>query len=182
MPPGISVVDVVASGQYFVNPCGTLTSMLGLPRAWSRRRSDRASALECLEIVGLSSESTREASELALGTRRLVELARALCGMPRVLLLDEPASGLSEIEIERLIRATRSAAAAGVAVVLIEHNFEFVSAMADTAYVLSDGQVIATGLPSVLASNPQVIEIYLGTFNNDVPEGPAVQARTGDQT
>jgi branched-chain amino acid transport system ATP-binding protein len=89
-------------------------------------------------------------------------VARALCAHPRLLLLDEPASGLSSREVERLGRIVRLAAADGVAVVLIEHNFGFVSRVSDVVHVLHLGELIATGSPEEVRQDPRVVDSYLG--------------------
>ena len=162
LPAGVSVLDVVASGRFHLDPCGVAASMLRLPRYWKTRRTDRAAALELLRLVGLADLAGEEAAELPLGLRRLVEVARALCSRPAVLLLDEPASGLSVVELGRLARVIRAAAEAGAAVLLIEHNFDFVTTVCHTIHVLDFGAVIASGSPEEIAHDPRVIESYLG--------------------
>ena len=162
VPRGVSVVDVVASGRFNTNRCGPLASILRLPKYWRSRRADREEALVLLELVGLTHLADQEASSLSLGTRRLLEVARALCGKPGLLLLDEPASGLSEAEFERLGHVIIAAADAGATVVLIEHNFGFVSTVSEQAHVLEFGKLIASGPPGVIATNPLVIESFLG--------------------
>jgi branched-chain amino acid transport system permease protein len=102
------------------------------------------------------------ASSLSLGTRRLVEVARALACEPRILLLDEPASGLSESDVLHLGGVLKATAEAGVIVILVEHNFQFVLETADFIVVLNSGAVLATGAPSDIRDNPDVLESYLG--------------------
>jgi branched-chain amino acid transport system permease protein len=163
VPRGVSVLDVVASGRFHIDHCGALASILRLPAYWRSRRSDRAEALVLLQLVGLVHLADQEASSLSLGTRRLVEVARALCSRPGLLLLDEPASGLSDEEVKRLGDVVTAAARAGATVVLIEHNFGFVSSISEHAHVLEFGKVIASGPPAVVAKNPLVIESFLGS-------------------
>jgi ABC-type branched-subunit amino acid transport system ATPase component/ABC-type branched-subunit amino acid transport system permease subunit len=162
VPRGVSVLDVVASGRFYLDGCGISASVLRLPRYWRSRRADRREALVLLELVGLARLADQEASSLSLGTRRLVEVARALCARPGVLLLDEPASGLSDEEVQRLGQVITAAARAGATVVLIEHNFGFVSSISEVAHVLDFGKLIASGSPSEVSKNPQVIESFLG--------------------
>jgi branched-chain amino acid transport system permease protein len=163
IPRGVSVLDVVASGRYQADRCGVLSSVFRLPRFWHSRKADRAEAGRLLELVGLSRMADHEASSLSLGTRRLVEVARALAGEPGLLLLDEPASGLSTDEVGLLGEIIRAVAAAGTTVVLVEHNFRFVTSLAETAHVLHVGRRIASGPAAFIGDNPAVIESYLGS-------------------
>ncbi len=162
VPRGVSVLDVVASGRFWNDHCGMVSSVLRLPGYRRSRRADRREALVQLQLVGLAELADQEASSLSLGTRRLVEVARALCGRPGLLLLDEPASGLSEEEVKRLGTVITAAARAGATVVLIEHNFGFVSSVSEVAHVLDFGKLIASGSPAEIAKDPLVIESFLG--------------------
>jgi branched-chain amino acid transport system permease protein len=163
IPHGVSVLDVVASGRYQTDPCGVLSSIFRLPRFWQSRKADRAQAARLLELVGLSQLAEHEATSLSLGTRRLVEVARALAGEPGLLLLDEPASGLSSAEVRLLGEIIRAVAASGTTVVLVEHNFRFVTSFAQTAHVLHVGQRIASGPAATIGDDPAVIDSYLGS-------------------
>jgi branched-chain amino acid transport system permease protein len=169
VPRGPSVLETVASGRYCGDGVGPLASILRLPRYWRTQLSDRQEAMALLECVGLSEIAGERADSLALGTRRLVEVARALCGRPRLLLLDEPASGLSSSEVAHLSSIVSAAAAAGTAVIIIEHNFQFVTDLADQAYVLHLGKLIAHGPAATIGEDPHVIESYLG--HDTAPSG-----------
>ena len=103
------------------------------------------------------------ADALPFGLQRRLEIARALAPRPRVLLLDEPAAGLTTQEIDELEAMIRRIAALGVSVLLIEHHVELIMAVADTVTVLDYGQVIASDTPAVVQENPRVIEAYFGT-------------------
>jgi branched-chain amino acid transport system ATP-binding protein/branched-chain amino acid transport system permease protein len=162
IPRGVSVADVVASGRFHVDQRGVLTCILRLRHYRRSRRADRVEALEMLDLVGLAAIADQEASSQPLGNRRLIELARALCGRPSLLLLDEPASGLGEHEVETLGRVVTAAARAGATVVLIEHNFGFVGRISDQVHVLHLGELIASGQAAEVSANPRVIESYLG--------------------
>ncbi len=162
IPAGVSVLDTVAAGGFHAEPCGVIASMFRWRSHYRSRAATLARAHRYLGVVGLDQIADEDASSLALGTRRLVEVARALCAHPRLLLLDEPASGLSSGEVERLGRIVRLAAADGVAVVLIEHNFGFVSRVSDVVHVLHLGELIATGSPEEVRQDPRVVDSYLG--------------------
>jgi branched-chain amino acid transport system permease protein len=112
--------------------------------------------------MGLLHLAHEEATSLPLGTRRLLEVARALISRPRVLLLDEAASGLDEDEVERLAALLRRVRDAGATVVLVEHNFRLVLSLADEVYVLAQGEIIAHGAPEEIEEHPRVLREYLG--------------------
>ena len=134
VPRGVSVLDVVASGRFNADRVRDRrldpapAAVLALARGRPSRRADCCSSWSASTTV-----ADEEASSLSLGTRRLVEVARALCAKPGLLLLDEPASGLSDEEVEPLGEVITAAADAGATVVLIEHNFGFVSRSSDDA-------------------------------------------------
>jgi branched-chain amino acid transport system permease protein len=145
-------------------------SVLRLPRARAADRDAVRRAHVALERVDLDAEAESMATELSHGTQRLVEIARALALEPTLLLLDEPAAGLSVVEAEILTRALRSLADSGLSVLLVEHNLPVVFDVADTVTVLDEGAVLAAGRPAEVSANPEVVRVYLGTRR------PAAQA------
>ncbi|MFG1288988.1 branched-chain amino acid ABC transporter ATP-binding protein/permease [Xanthobacter versatilis] len=137
-----------------------------LLRTGAMRREDaecRRAAIGLLVFVGLQDYANEEARFLPFGLQRRLEIARALAARPRLLLLDEPAAGLTTQEIDELEAMIRRIAALGVSVLLIEHHVELIMAVADTVTVLDYGQVIASDAPAVVQENPRVIEAYFGT-------------------
>lgn len=115
-----------------------------------------------VERVGLGDIAERTAGDLPTGSARLVEIARALATKPRLLLLDEPASGLDEPETEHLGELLRSLASEGLGILLVEHDVGLVMHVCDSIYVLDLGVIIAHGSPHEIKENPLVLSAYLG--------------------
>ena len=144
--------------------------------------STRTSATAVLERVGVGDYAGQNVSSLATGSARLVELARALAIDPKVLLLDEPCSGLDEHETLALGELLRSVAAEGRAVILVEHDTELVFRVCSTVYVLDFGEVIAAGPPEAIRQNPLVQQAYLGQAQpHDEQVEPADEAQSADE-
>jgi branched-chain amino acid transport system permease protein len=162
IPASLTVSDVVASARFRRQPSSVVSAMLTLPGTRRATRRDRQESLRLLSLMGIVELADRPADELPLGTRRILEVARALASEPRVLLLDEPASGLDETEVEALADVIRRLRDAGATVVIVEHNFEMVMGIADRVEVLHLGRVIASGPPEAVRNDPDVVESYLG--------------------
>ena len=150
-------------------------------------RVDAATCNRLLEEVGLVGVGARHSSSMSTGLARMVELARALAIGPTLLLLDEPGSGLDDAESTVLGDLLSKLAAAGMAVLLVEHDMELVMRICDRIYVLDFGDIIASGTPDEIRTNPMVQAAYLGEAVPDTAASPpaAVQvpaADTGNDT
>jgi branched-chain amino acid transport system ATP-binding protein len=133
----------------------------------NRRRSARGGAAvaeRVVDLLGLEAVAGRRADALPTGQARLVELGRALATDPKVLLLDEPASGLDEVETLRLAELLASVAASGVAILLVEHDMDLVMQLCSWIFVLNFGELIAAGTPGHVREHPDVQAAYLGVL------------------
>jgi branched-chain amino acid transport system ATP-binding protein len=120
--------------------------------------------MDAVTFVGLEAKSSKAVATLSAGERRLVEMARAIVGSPRLVLLDEPAAGLPDGETEHLARViTRIPSETGAVVILVDHDMSLVSACCTTAAVLDFGKLIASGPTAEVLRNEHVIKAYLGT-------------------
>jgi ABC-type branched-subunit amino acid transport system ATPase component/ABC-type branched-subunit amino acid transport system permease subunit len=137
-------------------------TLLRLPRFGREERQFVGEAYELLKFVGLSDFAEEQARNLPFGHQRRLEMARALALRPRMLLLDEPAAGLTHGEIEDLKQLIRFLADRGITVILVEHHVEMVMTVSDHVTVLDYGRVIASGSAVQVQKNPQVIEAYFG--------------------
>jgi ABC-type branched-subunit amino acid transport system ATPase component len=156
------VIQNVLMGLHLRADRNLLRCMLPLP---GRRRSEQAligEALQILSAAGLAHRALSPVAGLPYGEQRLLEIARAVAARPKLLILDEPATGLTRPELERLADLLRKLRDSGVTVLLIEHNMEFVMSLVDRITVLERGRRIAVGDPAKIQANDEVIEAYLG--------------------
>jgi ABC-type branched-subunit amino acid transport system ATPase component len=155
----LSVLDNVLVGQH---PVAT-TGIASLYRRWSaQERAQREAAAELLESLGLRELAQRQAGELAYGEKRLVEIARAEASGPRLLLLDEPTSGMNAREADEVVAAVRAIAARKMTILIIEHHLPVVKDLAERVAVLNFGKKVAEDTPAGVLRDPAVVEAYLG--------------------
>jgi branched-chain amino acid transport system ATP-binding protein len=159
---GMSALENVMVGRYLRASAGFLAGMLGLGRARREDGAARARALEVMAFLGIDHLAGAEATSLAYGQQRAVELARALASDPELLLLDEPAAGLNIRETRDLAALITRIRALGITVLLVEHDMSLVMGVCDEVLVLSYGEKIADADPPTVQKDPQVVKIYLG--------------------
>jgi branched-chain amino acid transport system ATP-binding protein len=130
-----------------------------------------------LERVGIAAYADERADSVPTGTARLLELARCLAADPQLLLLDEPSSGQDESETDAFGELLKDLAAEGRGILMVEHDMDLVMAVCDVIHVLDFGEVIASGAPAEIRSDPKVQQAYLG-YSDELAEGAAEQTRT----
>jgi branched-chain amino acid transport system ATP-binding protein len=156
----LSALENVAIGAHLRGHSGLIAASLRLERAEEARLRDEAARQ--LERVGLGSHLYDAAGSLPLGSQRILEIARALCADPLLLLLDEPAAGLRHLEKQALAALLRDLRDGGISILLVEHDMNFVMGLANRVVVMEFGRRIAEGVPQAIQSNPAVLEAYLG--------------------
>lgn len=158
----MSVVENVMVGCHLRSKGGMLATGLRLPYTRREERIVFDAAMNKLDLVGLKEEAFSSPLSLPFGRQKTLEIARALATEPKLLLLDEPAGGLSTLEIEQLAQLIKRIRDGGITILLVEHRMELVMGIADRLIVLNYGSKIGEGSPEEIQSNEEVIKAYLG--------------------
>ena len=158
----MTVLENALTGLHARPQVGLLPTILRLPRFRADERNAVAAARSALALVDLDTLADRPAAALSYGDQRRLEIARAMAGGPRLLLLDEPAAGLNPAETTALAHLVRRLRDAGTTILLVEHDMSFVMDISDVVTVLNFGRRIFEGPPTTVRAEPAVIEAYLG--------------------
>jgi branched-chain amino acid transport system ATP-binding protein len=159
----MTVLENVMLGMHARSRSGLFAAMFNTPSQLAEEKLIRDAALETLEFVGIADLLKRPASSLAYGHRRLVEIARAMAGAPSLLLLDEPAAGITRSEARGLIDLIARIRARGLTIILVEHHMDVVLNSCQRITVLHHGRKLAEGTSEEIPGHPEVIEAYFGS-------------------
>lgn len=169
----LTVLQHVMVARYSKQKANFITTITRWPSVRAEEEINKRKALELLDIVGLADKVGRLASSLPYGQRRLLEIARALATEPKLIFLDEPAAGMSEEEIDRLVDLIRFIRDMGTAVLVVEHRMRLIMNVAERIIVLNYGKKIAEGSADEIQDNQEVITAYLGKYHEKVERNDA---------
>ena len=160
--PELSVAENVMIGLDRQSSAGWLDAFLPRARGRQERSRNREAALAALARLGIAQVADESPLQLPPGVLRLAEIARAIAGEPRVLLLDEPAAGLNSVETRDLSSALKRLRSPLLVMVVVEHDMDLIMDVCDTIHVLNVGRLLASGSPEAVRADPEVVRVYLG--------------------
>jgi len=164
----MTALENVMTGRHLHERCSLWSTMLRTPSLARAERESRAQSMQLLRFVGLADYADAGADSMPYGALKRLEIARAIAGEPRFLLLDEPAAGLNPTESMEIGELIRQLARGGTTVVLVEHNMKLVMGVSDRIVVLDYGRKLCEGTAEDVRCDPRVVEAYLGAATDEV--------------
>jgi branched-chain amino acid transport system ATP-binding protein len=164
-----TVRDYVMLGRSRLAPCSVIGSIALWPWRERSEKAERRAAMEVLETMALDRYALEPLAGLPYGVQKQVDIARAVAAGPRIMLMDEPTSGVTTTEREAVARSVRTVAETGVTIVLIDHDVDFVTRHCEQVLVVNYGQPIGVGTPDEMLRRPEVIEAFLGSASPGSP-------------
>lgn len=164
----LSVLDNVIAGFHIHHKIPFWQYILPAGAYKKNRLDCQDEALSLLDFVGLADKAEERAGSLPYGSQRLLEIARALATRPEVFMLDEPAAGLNDVEVQFLMSRLKNLQNKDMTIILVEHNMKLVMNVADEIFVMDHGEYLFDGKPAAVQSNPKVIAAYLGSSGTEI--------------
>ena len=172
----LTVFDNVMTGRHLSMKKLLGISLYARKRYYREMNQQKEKVIDILQLMDLYDQKDSIAKNLSYGDQRKLEIAIALAADPKILLLDEPAAGMNDLESANLVQSLKSLKKKGISILIVEHDMKVVMNLCDYIVVLDQGEKIAEGTPSEIRNNPQVIKVYLGESDNEIAKDGGIDA------